>query len=59
MKGSRRDHRLLGPIRETVSSRIHMFPPDGIEVSFSGLGAEVAVLGGIALAARHGAGRRR
>jgi len=32
-----------------------MFPPDGIEVSFSGLGAEVAVLGGIALAARHGA----
>jgi glucokinase len=43
---------LLAPIRETVRDRIHMFPSDGIEISFSGLGDEVAVLGGIALAAQ-------
>jgi glucokinase len=43
---------LLAPIRATVRDRIRMFPSEGIEISFSGLGDEVAVLGGIALAAQ-------
>lgn len=46
---------LLAPIRAEVRDRIHMFPSDGIEISFSGLGDEVAVLGGIALAAQRDA----
>jgi len=49
---------LLEPIRATVRERIHMFPSDGIEVSFSSLGDEVAVLGGIALAAQHDIGEQ-
>jgi glucokinase len=43
---------LLASIRATVRDRIRMFPSEGIEISFSGLGDEVAVLGGIALAAQ-------
>jgi glucokinase len=43
---------LLEEIRATVRDRIRMFPSEGIEISFSGLGDEVAVLGGIALAAQ-------
>lgn len=42
----------LVPILATVRERIHMFPSEGIEISFSRLGDEVAVLGGIALAAQ-------
>ena len=43
---------LLNPVRETVRARIGMFPSDGITVSFSQLGDNTAVLGGIALAAQ-------
>jgi glucokinase len=43
---------LLVPIRAAVRDRIHMFPSDGIEICFSALGDDVAVLGGIALAAQ-------
>ena len=43
---------LLAPIRAAVRDRIHMFPSDGIEICFSALGDDVAVLGGIALAAQ-------
>ena len=43
---------LLAPIRATVRDRIHMFPSDGIAICFSALGDDVAVLGGIALAAQ-------
>jgi len=50
---------LLAPIRAEVRDRIHMFPSDGIEISFSELGDEVAVLGGIALAAQRDAESQR
>jgi glucokinase len=43
---------LLAPIRAIIRDRIHMFPSDGIDISFSALGDDVAVLGGIALAAQ-------
>lgn len=44
---------LLMPIRATLSQRVRMFPTTGIRVSLSSLGANVALLGAIALAARH------
>lgn len=46
---------LLVPIRAAVQDRIHMFPSDGIAISLSGLGDDVAVLGGIALAVQRDA----
>ena len=42
---------LLRPVRETVRARVRMFPSDGISVSYSEMGDNTAVLGGIALAA--------
>jgi glucokinase len=49
---------LLAPIRAAVRDRIRMFPSDGIEISFSELGDDAAVLGGIALAAQRASVRR-
>lgn len=43
---------LLDRVRETARARVCMFPSDGIAVSFSRLGDNTAVLGGIALAAQ-------
>ncbi len=43
---------LLDHVRQTVRAHVRMFPSDGIVISFSQLGDNTAVLGGIALAAQ-------
>jgi glucokinase len=44
---------LLKPIRATLADRVRMFPTTGIRVMLSKLGGDAALLGAIALAARH------
>ncbi len=46
-------HRLLNPIRATLTDRVRMFPTGGIRIAISTLGERAALLGAIALASRH------
>jgi glucokinase len=45
--------RLLAPIKSTLAYRVRMFPTHGISVAVSTLGEQAALLGAIALAAKH------
>ncbi len=46
--------RLLAPVRETVSQRVSVFPPEGVRIEVSEISGVAGALGGVVLAARGG-----
>jgi glucokinase len=45
---------LIDTVLQTVRTRVRMFPTDGVQIKSSLLGEKAGILGGIALAMRHG-----